>query len=37
MKKSRKSDEARAQVTDPAAEMVELRLYIAGQTPRSPT
>jgi circadian clock protein KaiB len=29
------SDEAKTQVTDPAAEMVELRLYIAGQTPRS--
>lgn len=35
MRKSRKSDEAKAQVTDQAAEMVELRLYIAGQTPRS--
>ena len=34
-RKSRKSNEAKAQVTDPAAEMVELRLYIAGQTPRS--
>jgi len=31
----RKSNEAKARLTDPAAEMVELRLYIAGQTPRS--
>ena len=35
MRMARKSDVAEAQVTDPAVEMVELRLYIAGQTPRS--
>ena len=37
MRKSRTSDQAGAQGTDTAAEMVELRLYIAGQTPRSVT
>ena len=37
MRKSGISDGAKAHVTAPATEMFELRLYIAGQTPRSVT
>ena len=35
MRKSPKPEVAGARGTDPAAEIFELRLYIAGQTPRS--